>query len=148
MSQMKTLVESMISRHLQEDAAQELDQMLEDAESVLNKIKDDLKRQYGFEASVGKSALGGKNRTTFFLKVFGPKETWTNNIALNSPVAMTISIGINPKEIEMIQNSYQMRDAKAKMRKAKYTSVGDLEKKISDYFKKNNNILTSLLKKD
>ena len=44
-------------------------------ESALKDIKDELKSKYNFEAALSKSNLGG-GEPTYFLKVFGPKNSW------------------------------------------------------------------------
>jgi hypothetical protein len=145
MSNMKSLIESLIIEKVLEEVETSLEQVLSDTEEAIKNVSEKIKSKYGFEVSHSKSSLGGKEKTTFFMKVFGPKSTWTNNIALNSPVSMTISIRINPKQIEMIQNSYQMRDKKLKMRKTVYKDVQDLSKKLLEYFSKNEKIFKELL---
>lgn len=106
-----------------------------DFEPIIQKLKS-----LGFEVSLSKSTLGG---TTHFLKVFGPKETWKNGIALNSP--FHVMIRIDNGEMDMPTVSYQVRNAKAKMRKSKYKDAADLEKKLMDYFKKNKPQIDSIL---
>jgi len=109
---------------------------------TLKGIADKLKKEYGFEASLSKSTLGG-GEPTYFLKVFGPKDTWKNGIAMNSPFHATFSI--DDGVLEMTNHSYQVRNAKAKMRKTKYKNDTDLEKKMMDYFKKNKSKIDGIL---
>lgn len=109
---------------------------------TLKGIADSLKRQYGLEAALSKSTLGG-GEPSYFLKVFGPKDTWTNGISMNSP--FYVMFRIDSGELEMITNSYQVRNAKAKMRKTKFKDDADLEKKLMDYFKKNKSNIDGIL---
>lgn len=120
----KKLVESMIIDILESDL---------NIGSVLEDVRNEINKKYGLETSLSKSNIG--RTPSFFLKVFGPKSTWTNNIALNSPVSMTIHVSDN--KIEMINNSYQIRNAKAKMRATKFSSEEELKKKLLAYFSKN-----------
>jgi len=121
-----------------------LEESLENPDT-LQKIADAIKSKYGFEVSASKSTLGG-GEPTYFLKVFGPKETWTNNIAMNSP--FHVMFRIDSGTLEMSTNSYQVRNAKAKMRKTKYKNDADLEKKLMDYFSKNKSKIDAILNED
>lgn len=133
MKSYKQLMESLIFDTLVESI---------DNPDILNKIRDNLKSQYGFEVSISKSALGG-GEPTYFMKVFGPKSTWKNDIAMNSP--LHIMIRIDAGSVDMPTVSYQVKNAKAKMRKTKYKNDADLEKKLMDYFKKNKDNFDSVL---
>lgn len=121
---LKTFIESMIMDILESEI---------DVEPVLKDVASEINKKYGLETSLSKSTIG--KTPSFFLKVFGPKSTWTNNIALNSPVTMTIRVSDN--KIDMISNSYQIRNAKAKMRATRFKSEEDLKKKLLAYFSKN-----------
>lgn len=125
MSKMNQLIEAMIDVYLESET---------DVQKVIEDVKKDITSKHGFEVAVSKSTLGG-GEPSFFLKVFGPKSTWKNNIALNSPLHMTIRI--DGGKIEMTNNSYQIRNHSAKMRATKFSSESDLKKKLLDYFSKN-----------
>lgn len=132
MSNIKQLVENMINQYFLEDAS--------DTEKTLFDIKSELSSKY--EITVTKSTLGG-GEPSYFMKVFGPKSTWKNGIALNSPVHMMFSI--RDGKIEQSTISYQIKNAKAKMRATKFSSQSDLKKKIIDYFKKNDSKFQEIL---
>jgi len=118
-----------------------------DNEDVIKNLAAGIRDKFGLEVSMTKSTLGGKDRpATYFLKVFGPKDTWKNGIAQNSPFHVMFSI--SDGELEMTNNSYQVRNAKAKMRKTKFKDDVDLEKKLMAYFTKNKSKIDDILKED
>jgi hypothetical protein len=119
-----------ISEAVKEDAVFDMD----DA----NEIVDALKSKYKVEVAMQKSTLGGEDRATFFFKVFGPKETWTNGIAMNSPLSMMISVSREGTIESGNLFAYQLKNAGVKpFRKAKYRTVADAKKKVLAYFEKN-----------
>lgn len=132
MSKIRPIIESMLNDYLCES----------EFKSAIEEISNSIKSEYGYEVSVTKSTLGG-GEPTFFIKVFGPRKTWTNGIAMNSPLHLTFRIDTD--EIEMVTFSYQVRNAKAKMRKTKIKNESDLKKKLLDYFKNNKSKFDEIL---
>lgn len=118
--------------------------LLEEVDGDAIKGIADKIKSMGYEVSVKKSSLGGS--ASHFIKVFGSKDTWKNGIAMNSPFHVTIMIDDNT--IEMSQVSYQVRNAKVKMRKTKFKDVRDLEKKIIEYFEKNKSKIEGILSEE
>lgn len=132
------LVENMIGQYFSES-----DMTDSSVENALSEVKTEISSKYGFETSLKKSTLGGP--TSYFLKVFGPKDSWKNNIALNSPLHMTFIIDVEPGKIEMTDNSVPVKRAKAKMRATKFSSEAELKKKLLNYFSKNADKFKELL---
>jgi hypothetical protein len=118
-----------------------LDESLENPETLDN-IANKLKKEYGFEVGVSKSSLGGGD-PSYFMKVFGPKSTWTNGIALNSPFHIMFSIVGGT--IKSVTNSSGIAAAKVKFRATKYKNDADLEKKLLLYFSKNKAAFANIL---
>lgn len=131
------LVENMIGQYFSES-----DMTDSSVENALSEVKTEISSKYGFETSLKKSTLGGS--TSYFLKVFGPKDSWKNNIALNSPLHMTFIIDVEPGKIE-INYSVPVKRANAKMRATKFSSEAELKKKLLNYFSKNADKFKELL---
>lgn len=114
----------------------------QDRKEALQKVADHLKSEYGFHASVLTSTLGGADKTSYALKIFGPKEGWVNGIAQNSPVQFIIWAHSGTDALEMHTMSYELKNkGMKKMRKAKYKTDADITKKLMTYFNKNSSIL-------
>lgn len=113
----------------------------------LNTAAEKIKKQYGYEVFVSKSTLGGEINVAYFMKVVGPKSSWTNNIAQNSPLFLTFYM--HSDKIEMSLMSYQLKNAGGKkMRKTKTSSIDDAIKKIEMYLSKEDKNISSILKSD
>ena len=115
----------------------------EKVEKSLSSVKKILKDKYDYESQITKSNLGG-GYPTYFLKVFGPKETWKNNISLNSPLHIMFRVE-NGNTIDVTNHSYQIRNAKIKFRKTRAKTEKDIENKILEFFEKNNSGFTEIL---
>ena len=111
---------------------------------VLSAIGKQLEKDYGFVVKDVKSTLGGPDKTSYALKVFGPKSGWSNNIAQNSPVKFTIWHHGGDKHVEMQGIGSEMQKAGVKkLRKTRFKDADDLDKKLKAYFKKNSAGLSS-----
>ena len=110
----------------------------QDFESVANYLRS----EYGFETGVMTSTLGGPGRTSYALRVFGPKSGWTNGIKENSPVQITIWCHGGTNKLTHDRISYELKNAGMKaLRKTTLKNDGDAEKKLMAYFKKNDEYL-------
>jgi hypothetical protein len=134
--EMKSLIEAMLENRLNGT----MQESIENPDTLKN-IADKIRSDYGLEPSISKSTLG--ETPSYFMKVFGPKNTWKNNIPLNSPFHVMFRIADGT--LEMTTNSSQVRDAKAKMRKTKYKDDADLEKVLLGYFAKNKTAIKGIL---
>lgn len=112
--------------------------------SDIQNLQKKIEKEFGFVTSIKKSDLGGE--TTYFMSIFGPKDTWKNNIALNSPLSMTLSI--EQDEIEQTAFGYQLRNqGMKKFRKTRFKNTSEMEKKILDYLRKNEQKIALALEK-
>jgi hypothetical protein len=120
---------------------------IEVAMKSLNTAAANISKKYGYEVYASKSTLGGEINVSYFMKVIGPKSSWTNNIAQNSPLFLTFYI--HSGKIEMSLISYQLKNAGGKkMRKTKISSIDDAIKKIEMYLSKEEKNISSILKGD
>lgn len=103
----------------------------------VSRIIKEFKNEFpDYEWGVKMSTLGGADKASYFISVFGPKDTWKNGIALNSPLG--ISFYINGSSMEQSKFSYQLKNAgMKKFRKAKVKNAKDIKTKISQYLNKN-----------
>ena len=137
---LKALIENRILEQLAEDESFITEEVEIDPKG-LEALGKKIEKDFGMVVKYSTSNLGGS--PSYFIKVFGPENTWKNGIALNSPFHATFLISDNT--LEMSNNSYQIRNAKAKMRKTKFKTQSELEKKLYDYFKKNSDKIGVIL---
>lgn len=137
---LKAFIENRILEQLAEDESFITEEVEIDPKG-LEALGKKIEKDFGLVVKYSTSNLGGS--PSYFIKVFGPENTWKNGIALNSPFHATFLISDNT--LEMSNNSYQIRNAKAKMRKTKFKTQSELEKKLYDYFKKNSDKIGVIL---